>query len=210
MAHARIGVIVLAAGASSRMGRPKQLLPCRDGMSLVRRAAIEALRSGCRPVVVVTGAHARETHGEVRGLPVQIVENPSWAAGMGTSLRVGLAALEEVADTVDAAVVMLCDQPLATAAVLERLVEAQRASGAGIVASEYAGTLGVPAVFARAHFAELDGLNGAAGAKGIIAAHAAEVVRVPFPGGVVDVDTPEDYSRQRGVLGGRDASAHPV
>jgi len=88
---------------------------------------------------------------------------------------------------------MLCDQPFVTAAVINNLVAAFRSNGTGIVASEYGGTVGVPALFGREYFAALAALNGAAGAKQIIAAHSSDVVRVPFPKGTTDIDTPEDY-----------------
>jgi xanthine dehydrogenase accessory factor len=189
-----IGAIILAAGASTRMGQPKQLLPCFGGLSLLRRSAIQAIRSGCRPVVVVTGANAEESRGEVRNLPVQVVHNSDWASGMGGSLRAGLVALEADNNRAEAAIVTVCDQPFAAAPVLEALATAYRSSGKGIVASEYGGVLGVPALFDRAHFAELAGLCGAGGAKQVIAEHADEVLQVPFPGGIADIDTPQDYA----------------
>jgi molybdenum cofactor cytidylyltransferase len=192
-AEETIAAIVLAAGASTRMGRPKQLLPSFGGQSLLRQATLEAIRSGCRPVIVVTGAHADQSSREVGDLPVQLIHNPDWAAGMSSSLRAGLAALE-ADDRAGAAIVTVCDQPFVAAPLLEGLATAYRSSGRSIVASEYGGTLGVPALFAREHFAQLAGLRGAGGAKQVIAEHADEVVRVPFPEGVADLDTPEDYS----------------
>jgi xanthine dehydrogenase accessory factor len=189
-----IAAIILAAGASTRMGRPKQLLPSFGGQSLLRRSAIEAIRSGCRPVVVVTGAHADGSSREVGDLPVQVIHNPDWTSGMSSSLRAGLAALAGDDNRANATIVTVCDQPFARAPVLEALARAYRSSGRGIVASEYGGVVGVPALFGREHFAELAGLRGAVGARQVIAAHAREVVRVPFPEGVIDIDTREDYS----------------
>jgi xanthine/CO dehydrogenase XdhC/CoxF family maturation factor/CTP:molybdopterin cytidylyltransferase MocA len=189
-----VAAIVLAAGASTRMGRPKQLLPSIGGESLLRRSAMEALRSGCRPVIVVTGAHADESSSEVGDLPVQLIHNPDWTSGMSSSLRAGLSALDADDNRAEAAIVTVCDQPFARAPVLEALVRAYRTSRKGIVASEYGGVLGVPALFAREHFAELVGLRGAVGARQVIAAHAPDVVRAPFPEGAIDLDTPEDYS----------------
>lgn len=191
-----VGVVILAAGASSRMGEPKQLLEF-DGRSFLRRAATEALRSACRPIVVVVGANAAQVRAEVSGLEVLVVENPWWAAGMSRSLRAGVAELVKH-DGVGAVLVMLCDQPFVTAAVVGDLVAAYRSTGKTIVASEYGGSCGVPALFARTHFAELIALDDAGGAKGMIAAHAAEVTRLSFPKGEVDIDTPEDYRRLRG------------
>ena len=185
-----VGAVVLAAGSSSRMGSPKQTLQF-EGESLLRRAALAALGAGCRPVVVVTGAHAELSRRELDGLDVRVVLNKLWETGMASSVRVGVEGL----DGAEAAVLMLCDQPHATADVISRLVEAHRATGSPVVASAYGGGFGVPAVFGRALFAELTRLEGAAGAKQVIKRHAAEAHFVPFPGGEVDVDTPDDFSR---------------
>ena len=185
-----VGAVVLAAGSSSRMGIPKQTLQFR-GESLLRRAALAALGAGCRPVVVVTGAHAELSRRELDGLDVREVLNTLWETGMASSVRAGI---ERLAGA-EAAVLMLCDQPHVTADVISRLVEAQRATGSPVVASAYGGSFGVPAVFRRALFAELTRLEGAAGAKQVIERHAAEAHFLPFPGGEVDVDTPDDFSR---------------
>jgi molybdenum cofactor cytidylyltransferase len=122
---------------------------------------------------------------------------------MGSSIQVGVGALEtyDRADNTEALVLMLCDQPCVTAAVINDLVTAYHSNGTGIIASEYGGTLGVPALFGREYFAELATMSGAAGAKQIIAAHAFDVARVPFPKGITDIDTPEDYRQlQRAML----------
>ncbi len=195
-------IIILAAGVSARMGRPKQLLTY-GSRTLLRHAAETALASVCRPVLVVLGAYADQLHSEIDDLPVQQVVNERWAEGMGSSIRAGLEALKHYdrAGAAKAVVLMLCDQPFVTAAVINDLVMAYRSSGKGIIASEYGGTMGVPALFGREYFAELAALSGATGAKQIIAAHASEVVRVPFPKGITDVDTPEDYLQlQRAIL----------
>ncbi len=184
------------------MGRPKQLLPY-DGRTFLRNAAEIAVASVCRPIFVILGAYADQLRSEIGGLPVRPVVNERWAEGLGSSIRAGLGALERCdrEHPVEALVLMLCDQPFVTAAVINDLVTAYRSSGKGIIASEYGGTVGVPALFGREYFAELGALNGRAGAKQIIAAHASEVVRVPFPQGTIDIDTPEDYLQlQRALL----------
>jgi molybdenum cofactor cytidylyltransferase len=140
---------------------------------------------------------------EVDGLPVHQVVNERWAEGMGSSIRAGLEYLENCDGdgAAEAVVLMLCDQPFVTAAVINVLVKVYRSSGKGIIASEYNGTMGAPALFGRKYFAELAALSGAAGAKQVIAAHASEVVCVPLPRGTSDVDTPEDYLQlQRAIL----------
>lgn len=190
----RAGAIVLAAGASTRMGRPKQLLRFR-GRTLLRSAALAALEGGCRPVVVVTGAHAELSRGELRGLGVREAFNADWETGMASSVRAGLSALLEEDAGAGAVVLLLCDQPFVTGGVVASLVNAHRATGRAAVASRYGGGFGVPALFARTLFAELSRLEGAAGAKQVITRHASDAHFLDFPAGETDVDTPEDFSR---------------
>jgi molybdenum cofactor cytidylyltransferase len=190
----RVGAVVLAAGSSSRMGVPKQTLEFR-GQTMLRRAALAALGAGCRPVVVVTGAHAEQSRGELRGLDVLEVVNALWETGMASSVRAGVEGLVGADAEVGAAVLMLCDQPHVNAEVISELVAVYRATRRPVVASAYGGSFGVPALFDRALFAELARLEGAAGAKQIIKRHAAEAHFLPFRGGEVDVDTPNDFSR---------------
>ena len=187
-------IIILAAGASTRMGRPKLLLTY-DNRTLLRHAAETAAASICRPILVVLGAYAKQLHGEIDDLPVRSVINERWAEGMGSSIQVGVEALNtyDRADSPEALVLMLCDQPYVTVAVINDLVTAYHLNGKGIIASEYAGTLGAPALFGREYFSELETLRGATGAKHIIAAHSSDVVPMPFPKGMTDIDTPEDY-----------------
>ncbi|MFY2561680.1 nucleotidyltransferase family protein [Corallococcus terminator] len=191
-------MVLLAAGGSSRLGHPKQLVVHR-GQTLIRRAAEAALSLG-GPVVVVLGAHREAIASELTGLPVQSVTHPDWALGPGGSLTAGLAALLATPDThappaVDAVLVMLCDQLRVEAAHLEALVATWRSTGAPVVASEYDGTRGVPALFAGSVFDELASLSPEQGARGVIAHEPSRVVTVPLPGGDEDVDTPMDLAR---------------
>ena len=174
------------------MGRPKQTLQYQ-GESLLRRAVLAALGAGCRPVVVVTGANAEPSKRELEGLDVREVLNHLWETGMASSVRAGVEGL--MGADVEAAVLMLCDQPHVTAEIVSGLVTAHRATGSRVVASAYGGSFGVPALFVKALFAELARLEGAAGAKRVIRRHASEAHFVPFPGGEVDVDTLDDFSR---------------
>ena len=191
---AGVGAVVLAAGSSSRMGSPKQILQYR-GESLLRRAALAALGAGLRPVVVVTGANAELSRGELEGLDVREVLNTRWETGMASSIRAGVEGLVGANPNAPAAVLMLCDQPHLTSEIISGLVKAHGATGSPVVASEYGGGFGVPALFDRTLFAELARLEGAAGAKLVIKRHASEAHFIPFPGGEVDVDTPDDFSR---------------
>ena len=191
---AGVGAVILAAGSSSRMGRPKQTLRYR-GESLLRRAARAALGAGCRPVIVVTGAHAELSRRELEGLDVREVLNPLWETGMASSVRAGVEGHVGADPDAAAAVLLLCDQPHVTAEIVSGLVAAHRATGSPVVASTYGGSFGVPALFVRALFAELARLEGAAGAKQVIKRHASEAHFLSFPSGEVDVDTPDDFSR---------------
>lgn len=189
-----VGAVILAAGSSSRMGSPKQILPFR-GESLLRRAALAALGAGCFPVIVVTGAYAVLSRRELEGLDVREALNPRWETGMASSIGAGLEGLLDADPNAAAAVFMLCDQPHVTADVLSGLAEAHRVTGSPVVASTYGGSFGVPALFSRSLFAELAGLEGGGGAKQVIERYASEACFLPFPGGEVDVDTRDDFSR---------------
>ena len=189
-----VGLILLAAGGSARLGRPKQLLPYRN-QTLLRHAAETALASHCRPIVVVLGAQAEQMRLELTGLEVQVTENPDWEQGMGSSIQAGLTTLETISPNLEGVVVMLCDQPLLTADFLDSLVQTHRDTSCPLVVSEYADTRGVPAFFSRALFSELQALPGTQGAKQIIMRHASDSISLPFPAGTFDVDTDSDYER---------------
>jgi len=186
-----VALLLLAAGASTRMGRPKQLLPWQ-GRTLLRHAAETAVASGCAPIVLVTGALHEELVAEVAGLPVQAVRNENWESGMASSIQVGLAAVAPAQPR--AVLIMLTDQPLVTPELLRQLVARQRQTQAPIVAAAYGDTLGVPAVFAQSMLPELLQLQGQQGAVRLIARHGAAVGQVAFPAGLLDVDTPEQYA----------------
>lgn len=189
-----IGAVILAAGSSSRMGSPKQILQFR-GESLLRRAALAALGARCSPVIVVTGAYAELSRCELEGLDVREALNPRWETGMASSIGAGLEGLLSADPDAAAAVIMLCDQPHVTASVISDLAAAHRVTRRPVIASAYGGSFGVPALFSRPLFAELARLEGAAGAKEVIKRFASEAHFLPFPGGEVDVDTREDFSR---------------
>lgn len=186
-----VALLLLAAGASARMGRPKQLLPYQ-GRTLLRHAAETAVASGCAPLVLVTGAVHAALAAEVSGLPVRVVHNPAWETGMASSIRTGLAAVAEAQPS--ACLIMLSDQPLVTPELLRQLVAQQQQTQAPVVAAAYGDTLGVPAVFAKSLIPSLLQLHGQQGANRLIASLGAAVGRVAFPAGLLDVDTPEQYA----------------
>ena len=186
-----IGIIILAAGGSSRMGSPKQLLPFR-GLSLVRHAAQSALASVCERAVVVIGCYADDVRLEIEDLPLSVVENRDWQSGMSSSIRAGLQELLTF-NGLESVIVMLCDQPFVTADVLNDLVHTQRTTGKSIVASTYGATRGVPAIFSREFFNELISLTADEGARRVIATHPNDVATIAFAQGAIDIDTPLDH-----------------
>ncbi|HVF30220.1 MAG TPA: nucleotidyltransferase family protein [Pyrinomonadaceae bacterium] len=189
-----VGAVILAAGSSSRMGQPKQALKVGD-TSLLRRAVTAASGAGCSPLIVITGANAEASRSELAGLDVHEAWNSKWESGMGSSISAGINALLEADPQVAAVMIMLCDQPYVTDEVIYRLISEHQSTGKPVVASEYGGGFGVPALFHSSLFNELAGLDGASGAKPVIARHLSETHLVPFPGGEIDIDTPEDYQR---------------
>lgn len=184
---------MLAAGASLRMPGPKQLLRYH-GATLVRRAAQTAVTAACGPVVVVLGDAAAQLRFELVDLDVRIVENRHAAQGLSTSVRAGLVALCEAVEP-DAALFMTCDQPLLTPEILKQIVATFAATRPPAVACEYAGTVGVPALFDRLLFGELRALDGDQGAKRILQRHLERTARIPFEPGGLDIDTPDDVAR---------------
>jgi molybdenum cofactor cytidylyltransferase len=183
-------LIVLAAGASSRMGSPKQLL-LFHGKPLVRHAAETALATACHPVIVVVGSHAPEVRAALDRLDVVIVENPAWESGVGSSIRAGVEEAET--SNCSGAILALADQPFVTAEILDGLRAKHESSLTPIVASEYAGTVGVPAYFSRIYFPHLRGFKPSEGCKRLILAEARSVFRMPCPEAEIDIDTAEDY-----------------
>lgn len=186
------GLILLSAGESSRMGKPKLLLEFQ-GESLLRRAALAALESKAGAVAVVLGANAEILRNELRGLDLETACNKEWKKGMGGSIKAGLEKLFEVNSQLKAVVITLGDQPFAQARVIDQLIEKYLETKALIVASRYAETMGVPALFDRKLFAELMDLSGKSGAQNLIERFRAQTVSIDFPAGAFDIDTPEDY-----------------
>jgi molybdenum cofactor cytidylyltransferase len=172
------------------LGFPKQLI-VHEGEPLVRRIAKAAVEAGANPVVVVLGANAEMIAPALSGLAsVRTVVNREWSKGLASSLAVGLSALLED-DTVDAVLVTLADQPLVDAAALRRLISAFN-DERRIVASSYDDTIGVPALFAREHIADLMRLTGDAGAASWLRSRSSDVTCVPLDVAAVDIDTGSD------------------
>ncbi len=192
----RTGVIVLAAGSSSRLGQPKQLVHFQ-GKTLLQRALDLVASFDFATRVLVLGAHAGAILAETQPGTCTVVSNDQWAEGMASSIRAGLRKTLALEPETDHVLILLADQPFVTAELLATLLEAHTEANAPITASSYAGILGVPAIFSKAFFPELLALSGDRGAKQIMKQHASEVQAVPFERGLLDVDTPEDLARLR-------------
>lgn len=193
----KCGLILLAAGGSTRMGEPKQLMDYH-GKPLVRHAVDTALASACRPVIIVLGANAAAISAVVRDRPVETIENSRWSEGMGTSIQAGVRAAAK--RELDGVILALADQPLVTAEIYNRLLAQHEITGKPIITSEYAGTVGVPVLFAKQYFAHLLTLRPEQGCKGVILAHEASALRISCPEAEADIDTPVDYQRLTDTL----------
>ena len=185
------GVILLAAGASARLGEPKQLLKFH-GETLLRRSTKIALAASNR-VIVTLGSRIEILRKEIKDLPVEIVENKEWETGMSGSIKVALKKLLEDADEVKAIIVMVCDQPFVDENLLEKIISKFQETDAPIVACEYQNALGVPALFHKNLFPELLALDAQTGAKRLIKKYHAQTAAISFPEGAFDIDTPADY-----------------
>lgn len=186
------GVIILAAGASLRMGQAKQQLPFK-GKTLLSHSIDAAVDSPADKVVVVLGANLEKIAPGPLHQKVQLVINKEWSEGMSSSLKAGLWSLLASDNEMESVLVMLCDQPFVDSALLGALFALKSKSGAPVVACDYGPITGPPAVFDKALFPDLLKLHGTAGAKKIIHQFDSFVEKYYFPAGKIDIDTPEDY-----------------
>ncbi|MCY7352918.1 MAG: nucleotidyltransferase family protein [Cytophagaceae bacterium] len=190
-------LVILAAGQSSRLGQPKQLVSFR-GKTLLHRAVDTALSVSVAgwqtPLAVVLGAQAEACWSEIETLTIDRLTNDDWAGGMASSVH---RAVEWAVDqAADALILLLCDQPFVTPDLLVSLIETHRLTGSSIVASVYDnGTVGVPVLFAKNRFSDLLALHGDRGAQVLLRQYPELVVTIPFPEGKFDLDTPEDLAR---------------
>lgn len=184
--------VVLAAGASTRMGQNKLLLAL-EGETVLRRAARRAITAGLDPVIVVLGYEAERAARELSGLRCRALVNPDYARGLNSSLRAGIAALPASAA---AAVVVLADMPFVTSDMLALLVERYHHSGAPLVISDYGGVTAPPMVYHRSLFRELDAMEGDGCGKRVVRSHRSEAAVVSWPAEALgDLDVPDDYER---------------
>lgn len=191
--HPSVAAIILAAGASTRMGGRPKLLLTHHGVPLVRRAVETAVSGGCTDVIVVLGANHEQYRTQLQGTAARLLHNPEFSQGMSSSIRVGIEALAE--DT-QAAIIMLADQPFIDPGVIERLITTYVTSKARIVACDYGGVRGAPVLFDRALFLELLLLEGDQGGRHVMTIYPRNVTTIEIsPTAAADIDTPEDARR---------------
>ena len=185
-------IIILAAGESSRLGQPKQLLPYQN-KTLIEHIIEQATATNAAKIVVILGAFAERIRPFLAFANVEIVENENWEKGMSSSLQKGL----EHAQNADYILVLLSDQPFVNTALLNQIIEQATTTDFPIIATKYNDTLGVPALFKKVVFEELKALNEKEGAKKVIKKYAKnqQVGIVYFEKGAIDIDTMTDYER---------------
>jgi len=182
-------VVILAAGQSSRLGQPKQLLKYQN-KTLLQHAIDTAKQSSVRSIIVVLGSNAEVILNETDKSDIQVVKNDDWESGIASTIRSGIQVLQT---NTDAAILMVCDQPFVTPDLLNSLIEKQKETSKSIIASQYGETIGTPVLFRKQFFSELMVLKGDAGAKKIMLRHPDLVETVSFPQGGIDIDTIDDY-----------------
>jgi molybdenum cofactor cytidylyltransferase len=187
-----IGIIILAAGESSRMGIPKQLLQY-SGRSLLQHSIDTATASGAQPIIVVLGSKADIIKKEIGINKIHLIVNAEWPEGMASSIRCGIKTLLELNPSTKGLIMLLCDQPHVTPDLLTDLMMTYEETGKMIVASYYRDTFGPPVFFHRTMLPDLLLLHGDVGAKGLISQHVSEMGFISFPEGSIDIDTKLDY-----------------
>lgn len=186
----QVGIVLLAAGNSSRLGRSKQLVEIND-IPLLRRSAETAIQTNC-PVVVVLGANAAAHQNVIADLESVVVINSNWQLGMGHSLKFGLTTLLKTYTDLQAVMILVCDQPFLSVTHLQNLLHSLHEQNYSIVASAYANVAGVPALFRKEFFPHLLHMADDAGARKVIQQFPNQVYTVPFENGEIDLDTPQD------------------
>jgi molybdenum cofactor cytidylyltransferase len=188
-----IGVVILAAGASTRLGKPKQLLKFKC-KSLLQNSIDAAVHSDADSTIIVLGANAEQISNEIDRSGITILVNKEWEEGMASSVRNGLNELLFISPATDAVIFVVCDQPHVSSDLINDLINTQKQTGKPIVTCNYGETIGPPALFYKSLFDELMKLKGDAGARKIIQHHSDQVATVLFEKGKIDIDTEADYN----------------
>ncbi|MHA4846860.1 nucleotidyltransferase family protein [Flavitalea antarctica] len=192
-------IIILAAGQSSRMGEPKQLL-VYENATLLERAVQTASAVAGDKLCVVLGANANIIKEQVPNVAGISVFNENWKRGMGTSIAVGLQSILDLYPNTKAVIIMAADQPFVNSGHLHAMITHKAESHKPIVASAYKDAIGIPALFDEMFFEDLLNLETDKGAKDIIITHEQQVASLPLPGGEIDIDTPEQFDSIRNKI----------
>lgn len=187
------GIIILAAGASSRLGRPKQLLDYK-GKTLLQTVVNEALNTNCKPVMVVLGANADEIANKHQNDQISIVINDGWENGMASSIVAGLSTMIKANSEINSIIIAVADQAFIKMSNFNNLIEKHKETGKNIIASTYDETIGTPVLFKKDYFEALLALKGAEGAKKILKQYPQDLETVVFERGGTDIDTETDYN----------------
>jgi molybdenum cofactor cytidylyltransferase len=190
----KTGIIILAAGSSSRLGRPKQLLEYKE-TTLLKNTICEVFKMPNSFIIVVTGANNDLIEKDLNSKEINRCFNPDWETGMASSIVKGLKELLFLNPDCDHCIFTVCDQPYVTSLIFENLINKYHKTGKGITASAYSETLGTPVLFHKKYFNELLDLKGQEGAKKLIRKYAEDTASVPFEKGSIDIDTEEDYDK---------------
>lgn len=188
-----IGVVILAAGESKRMGVPKQILPI-FGVPMLKYLVDEVLDTEAHPVTVVVGANKTKIVPLLENIPIGIIDNPDWQKGMGSSIKMGLVGSYLITKGFDGLIFMTSDMPFVNAEVINKLIKTAREfPEKTIIASKYAGTLGIPVLYKKERFEDILDMKPEHGAKQFFNKYLDEIVTVDFDLGAIDLDTKEDY-----------------
>lgn len=191
--------VILAAGSSSRMGEAKQLLPI-NGQHFIQHINNTAKSVFGNEVFIILGSEAVTIMNTIPELAGQVFINGQWQQGMGTSISFGVSKVLETNPAIDGILFLTADQPFITSSILSNMVALAVAQPDNIVATDYDGTAGIPALFTKVFFDQLLQLNGEHGARKIISAAAGRVQLVNIGKAAIDIDTPEQY---RSIIGNR-------
>ncbi|RZK53594.1 MAG: nucleotidyltransferase family protein [Pedobacter sp.] len=186
------GIIILAAGNSSRLGKPKQLLTFQ-GKSLLQIATEAAIETEANAIVTVLGAFAKEIFAAHQHPHINYIINESWEKGMSTSINAGLVELLRLNPALDNVIIMVADQAFLSSSILTQLIAKKEQTQYPIIASNYGNTIGTPVLFNKKYFAALMNLIGDTGAKHLLQQHPNEVATINFEKGLIDIDTEADY-----------------
>ena len=184
-------IIILAAGASTRLGRSKQTVPYKDS-TLLKHTIKVALDAALGPVIVVIGVNEKEVTADIEQEVITIVLNKHYQEGIASSIKTGIDEILKHHSDCENIILMVCDQPHVNKDLLQSLVEISHGHNKPIAASAYKDTIGVPALFHKSFFPDLLSLQGDEGGKKVLLKYRSSVATVPFPSGEIDIDTPAD------------------